>query len=676
MFEQSRGRTIGVGSGLAFVLAFSLTTAGTPVGAQTVTISVDASADRHPISPLIYGVAYGDAFTLADLNSPLNRQGGNPTTRYNWQVNADNRASDYFFESIQYNATPGGHGDDFIAASKAAGAQAMLTIPMLGWVAKVGPGGETLSSFSIAKYGPQTDHDPFNVDFGNGILTNGLNVTGNDPNDADVPADSIFQMNWTQHLIATWGTSASGGLRYYLLDNEPSIWFAIHRDVHPVGPKMDEIRDKTIDYATRIKALDPSALVLGPEEWGWSGYFYSGFDQQYGSLNGFGFLPDRAEHGGVDYLPYYLAQMQSASASAGKRLLDFFSVHFYPQSGEFSDDVSASMQLLRNRSTRSLWDPAYTDESWIADQVQLVPRMKSWVSTYYPNTPTALTEYNWGAEGHINGATAQADILGILGREGIDLATRWTTPDPSTPTYNAMKIYRNYDGSHSAFGQTNVRVTVPNPDQVSAFAAVRTPDGALTLMVVDKELSGSRVLSIGLSGFSGNGPVQAWQLTATNTITRLADLSISANTIAATVPAQSITLFVVRPVAATGAAFYSLPPCRVFDTRNAAGAYGAPALSGQADRVFVLAGQCGIPSTATAIAGNLTVTAATSAGFLTVRPNGAALPLASSINFHAAQTRANNVVLPLGASGDVDVYGGIPGGHTVQTILDVNGYFQ
>ena len=65
-----------------------------------VAISVDVNANRHAINPNIYGVAYGDATTLADLNSPLNRQGGNNTTRYNWQLNGDNRANDWFFESI------------------------------------------------------------------------------------------------------------------------------------------------------------------------------------------------------------------------------------------------------------------------------------------------------------------------------------------------------------------------------------------------------------------------------------------------------------------------------------------------------------------------------------------------------------------------------------------------
>src|SRR6185503_3258490 len=156
---------------------------------------------------------------------------------------------------------------------------------------------------------------------------------------------------------------------------------------------------------------------------------------------------------------------RQASNAAGKRLLDVFSVHYYPQGGEFSDDTSSSMQLRRNRSTRSLWDPAYTDETWINDKVQLIPRIKGWAASYYPGTSTGITEYNWGAEAHMNGATAQADVYGIFGRESLDMAARWTTPDASTPTFKAMKMYRNYDGNRSTFGETSVSATATsNPD--------------------------------------------------------------------------------------------------------------------------------------------------------------------------------------------------------------------
>src|SRR3982074_2275998 len=126
----------------------------------SVTINIDAAANRHAINPNIYGVAFATQAQLADLNSPLNRSGGNTTSQYNWQLNADNRGSDWFFESLDDGSPIAGKAnDDFIADTKAAGAQAMSTIPTIGWVAKLGPNRGKLASFSIAKYGPQKAND-------------------------------------------------------------------------------------------------------------------------------------------------------------------------------------------------------------------------------------------------------------------------------------------------------------------------------------------------------------------------------------------------------------------------------------------------------------------------------------------------------------------------------------
>ena len=524
-----------------------------------VTMTVDANANRHPINPNIYGVADATGVDVTDLNAPLNRNGGNNTTRYNWQLNADNRGNDWYYESIgDSSAVAGERGDTFFSNSRTAHAQAMLTIPMIDWIAKLGPNRSKLASFSIAKYGAQAGNDwQWFADAGNGVLTSGQNVSGNDPNDANVPSNSTLQQGWIQHLVGRWGTNANGGVRYYILDNEPSIWHGTHRDVHPVGATMDEIKDKMVDYAARIKAVDPSALIAGPEEWGWSGYFFSGYDQQYGSMHGWGLLPDRQNHGGSDYLPWLLTAIRQNGATAGRRLLDIFTVHYYPQSGEFSDDVSSAMQLLRNRSTRSLWDPTYVDESWISDRVELIPRLRTWVNAYYPGTSIGITEYNWGAESHINGATAQADILGIFGREGLDLAARWATPASSTPTYKAMKMYRNYDGNQSTFGDTSVAATTPDPDSLAVFAAHRSTDGALTVMVISKNLSGTTPATINIANFASRGTAQVWQLTSANVITRRPDVALSRSNIALTLPAQSITLLVianasVAPTAPTG----------------------------------------------------------------------------------------------------------------------------
>jgi hypothetical protein len=221
-------------------------------------------------------------------------------------------------------------------------------------------------------------------------------------------------------------------------------------------------------------------------------------------------------------------------------------LHCYPQEGNVSqtNDDSAT-ELLRNSSTRQFWDTNYVDPSWINSIIMLIPRMQNWVATYYPGTKIGITEYNWGAEPYINGATAQADILGIFGRQSLDLATRWTTPDPSTPTYLAIKMYRNYDGNKSTFGDTSISAIGPDPDDVAGFAAQRTNDGSLTIMAVSKYLTGVTPLSISVSNFLGTGTAQMWQLNSSNAITRLSDVSYAGGTINATVPGQSITLFVL-----------------------------------------------------------------------------------------------------------------------------------
>ncbi len=529
----------------ALVLVFTVLSATLLPAQNSVVISVDAKANRIPINSGIYGLSFADTPTLQDLNSPLDRSGGNAASRYNWQINATNHASDYFFESIgSASSLAGADGDAFISDAEAAKATAMLTVPMLDWVARLGPNRAKLASFSQAKYGAQTASDPYFPDAGNGVLaSSGQNVTGNDPNDAHVSSNSRFQQGWVQHLVQQWGTAANGGLRYYILDNEPSLWHSTHRDVHPTGATMDEIKSRILDFSAKIKAVDSGAKVVGPEEWGWSGYLFSGYDQQYGSLHGWSYLPDRSNHGGADSLPWLLGQLKAS----GTHPLDVFSVHYYPQGGEYSNDTSTNTQLLRNRSTRSLWDPNYVDQSWINTQVMLIPRLKQWVNAYYyVNTPVAITEYNWGAEESMNGATTQADILGIFGREGLSYATRWTVPGSTTPTYQAIKIYRNYDGKKSTFGDTSVLASAPNPDNVSAFAATRAHDGALTLMLINKQLSASASATVSLKNFAVSGAAAVYQLANAGTsISTLPSITAQAGQIIVTLPQQSITLLVV-----------------------------------------------------------------------------------------------------------------------------------
>ena len=133
------------------------------------------------------------------------------------------------------------------------------------------------------------------------------------------------------------------------------------------------------------------------------------------------------------------------------------------------------------------------------------------------------------------------------------------------------------------------------------------------------------------------------------------------------------------PVASSGGPyrFYTLPPCRLLDTRNPDGPHGGPAVPPGGQRVIVAAGQCGVPATARALAANVTVVAAPQAGFLAFFPGDGQVPATSTINFTAGRVLANNAVLALATSGSGTVaLSNGTAGHAVNVVLDVSGYFQ
>jgi len=91
--------------------------------------------------------------------------------------------------------------------------------------------------------------------------------------------------------------------------------------------------------------------------------------------------------------------------------------------------------------------------------------------------------------------------------------------------------------------------------------------------------------------------------------------------------------------------------------------------------VLPIAGRCGIPPTARAVALNLTVVQPTAAGHLRVNPTGGGLPPTSALNYSAGQTRAGNGVFMVGSGGAITVRCNQPSG-TVHLVVDVTGYFQ
>lgn len=535
-----------VGSLVAGLLA-AQAGAGPAAADPGLALSVDVAAARHRISPDVYGMNGGDPGLLAELGMPVARWGGNSSSRYNFKNHTYNTGSDWYFENIV--AGPENTLEAFVQRNRDRGTKQVVTVPLSGWVSKDSPSEHPFAcGFPATRFPAQDSFDQWDPNCGNGRLNN-ENITGAVPTDTSIPVDETFVGEMVSHLVGQFGPAKRGGVSIYELDNEPVLWSSTHRDVHPELVTYDELGGKGTATAKAIKAADPSAKVLGPSGWGYCEWVASGLD-------GCGPGEDAAAHGGLNLSQWYLKNMKDFSdAHGGTRFLDYFDQHYYPQISGGKDPESNALRL---RSTRSLWDPTYVEESWIgpggvnAPPLQFIRTMKAWIAQYYPGTKTAITEYNWGALDDINGALTQADVLGIFGREGLDLATIWGEPKPTDPAAYAFRMYRNYDGAGSRFGDVSVSATSSDQGQLAVYGAQRSSDKALTVMVVNKtgnDLT-SRLSIAGLHGKGhgkATGKVQRFTYSPADltTITRGTDLPVSHGGVSATYPANSITLLVL-----------------------------------------------------------------------------------------------------------------------------------
>src|ERR1700736_2085388 len=135
----------------------------------TINVSVDVLSNRHVLSSYVYGGAYPkDAPTITDSGMTVVRWGGNATSRYNWQAGTYNAANDWYFEDFGYSEIGDSDSAKFVKDVKAAGSDPLMTMVMLGWVAKNVTDGSAYS-FSVAKYGAQCAVNPYNSDDGDGV---------------------------------------------------------------------------------------------------------------------------------------------------------------------------------------------------------------------------------------------------------------------------------------------------------------------------------------------------------------------------------------------------------------------------------------------------------------------------------------------------------------------------
>jgi Glycoside hydrolase family 44 len=504
-------------------------------GPSIPTLTVDATAGQHAIDPNIYGIVnYSlDAQFAEEIQVPNVRWGGDATTRYNWQVDSSNTGFDWYFMggSGEDKPVPGASVDRMINTYKKARARALITVPIIPYVNSTAA---TTCSFPVSVYGAQQSFNPYvhpnGQNCGNGISSSGAQLVDNNIYANHVDNSVALQRGWVEHLVSTFGTAAKGGVPFYQLDNEPLGWGNTHRDVLPHGVTYSTIVSLGQQYAAMIKEVDPSAMVLGPSDFTLGGWIGKP-DQQNNLYAG----------------QYYLQQFAANDQKSGKRVLDYFDEHYYP---EFKD---ATSQLA---STRTLWDTTYNGGTWVEQSyfhgpMQLIPRFQQWIAQYYPGTKLAFSEYSIDSgKKLITDALAEADVLGIFGSQRVDLANMWTAPAPGDPIAYAFRLYRNYDGQGGQFGNISVLATSTNPSRLSIYGAQRSSDGALTLIAINKTTSAIQT-TLSLSHFKPDSSATVYSYSGANLkkISAVGKLATTPQGFSYNFPAYSATVFVIATAA-------------------------------------------------------------------------------------------------------------------------------
>jgi hypothetical protein len=525
------------------------------VGSNTVVqpgdikFTVDLAAAGTPISPLVYGT--NEITTPGSLTAQpaLVRFGGNRWTAYNWETNASNAGNDYFNQNDDYfgaSDEPGLAVRDSVQASYNAGAQAVLvTMPILGYVAADKDGGDEFGSGDVIN-----TPNYLNVRFHQSIAAKGAPFA-DPPNAAD---GFVYQDEFVNWLNGAFPGKLDAGPPQLMisLDNEPDLWADTHSRIQAVPLTYDALVAKNIEYAAAAKAVVPGALCFGAVNFGYSGEV---------NLQS---APDADAHP-PDFITYYLAQLKAAEATHGnQRLLDVLDVHFYTEAEAGtthtmqyagSDDTAPDVVATRLQAPRSLWDDTYVENSWITRDYQpntpvdMIHWLQTRIAGQYPGTKLAITEYNYGASDHISGGLAEADALGIFGREGLFAATYFALNDSGDPyVYGAMQLYRNYDGAGGRYGDQWQPVAWNDYAGYSAYAATYSTGSQLSLVLINKQSATKQALIQLDSGAQAYQTAQVYTLTAAGGPhpVQQTDLALGgAASFNADLPAMSATLLVL-----------------------------------------------------------------------------------------------------------------------------------
>jgi fibronectin type 3 domain-containing protein len=516
----------------------------TPANAVAdVTITIDSTKTKA-ISPYIYGTNFYSGNTSPQPNFTFDRDGGNRWTAYNWETNASNAGSDYLYENDAYlsgSPTPAEAVRSFIAADQGAGLASLVTVQLQGYVSadESGPVAQpfpNLSRFKQAIYKKSTkDATPF-------TLTPPAN-------DAYVYMDE-FAWALDQKFSGQGIFGASPTHPTFIdLDNEPDLWNSTHAEVQgSTNISSSNFIANTVTLAEALKDQFPNAMIFGPVNYGFEGiYSWQGDPTLSPTPSGANWFADK-----------YMAGIKTASTAYGKPVVDVYDFHWYSEATDGTTRVinltastltDAQVQAIV-QSPRSLWDPTFTENSWITGAlgapINILGRLQAKIAANSPGMKISISEYENGGFNHIAGTIAQADNLGIFGNQGVFAANFW--PPGGTYSYSlaGFRAFRGFDGVNANFGDTSLQSTSSAVQNVVVYASTdSTTPGRVVFVAINRSNAG-KVTAI--NGQALSGTAHLYQMTATSAAGQSVVQPVSIGTMVTggssltiTLPAYSVT---------------------------------------------------------------------------------------------------------------------------------------
>lgn len=502
------------------LLLLTLTGCSFKISAQVVQFTINVDNGRKPISADIYGTNAYEAASFNQLNHTVARFGGNRSSTYNWETNWSNAGSDYVHHSDNWwigavginpswETVAGSVLQAQIDSARKVKRASMITLPAMGYVAADKNGSVSCTAPCNRWVKTYANKPGYNYSYPPSLTDNTVYLD-----------ESV---NW---LVNKYGKADKGGVKYYEIDNEPELWNHTHSYVRPSLITPAQLAEINETYGKMIRRLDPSAKIMGFVGFGWWGLVT------------------------VD-LKTYLKEMKTRSAVYGSPLIDIFDWHFYPNDLQ---NFTSNKEWDLLQAPRVLWDANYYiagatgPMGYYGQAPQLIRRYKKMINEEFPSLSMGITEWNTSYdETKVASGLYVADILGVFGQEDVEVATYFVKPTSYAAT--AFKLYRNYDGKFSTYGDTYVEALTSNLPNATVYAATESAsqDNKLHVVVISKNMNGATSGSFTINSKKVYDKADVYYFDPTSTeIKKGADVkNISGNTFSYTIPLHSAVHFVL-----------------------------------------------------------------------------------------------------------------------------------